>query len=823
MTAFETIENKIEELLNKMTLEEKVSLCHANSKFYAGGIERLGIEELSMIDGPHGVRSEVKRDEWTCLNREEDKCTCLPAETALAATWNPKLARRFGETLGSEARFRGKDIILGPGVNIIRSPLCGRNFEYMSEDPCLIEKISPELVKGIQSQDTAACVKHFALNNQETDRGHVNVEVSKRALHEIYLRGFRAAIIDGGAYSVMGAYNQYKNQHCCHNDILVNQILKGSWGFDGVYLTDWAGCHDTEEAIFNGLDLEMGTNKPYNEYYLADAFLERAKESEEVRVQLDEKVRRLLRLMFRVNKFDSKRKAGEFNTREHQQATYDIAAEAMVLLKNEENILPINKDKVKKILVVGPNAKKLFAAGGGSCGVRTPYEITQLEGIKSAFPDCEIEYENVNFGDPYQDIPVQQMDIIEMKAGVRAFKTVKHITDENGLQTETTEYTQNAAIDHIIADSFDLECRVCIPETGEYGFRISTSLGYSFKIDDKPCLSRPYFKNDANGRYARFDEYTASFKEGEHICLKIHIDSRNADPVFKFGWMTPSDFQSVGNEEHIWKKAKESDYVLYSGGLDHSFDTEGMDRVSMKLPWGQDTVISKLAELNPNTVVLITAGSQVEMPWIDKVKAVLWCWYAGMEAGNVLGDILTGKICPSGKMPFTLPYKYEDMPVARYGEFKPINCKYNEDIFVGYRGFEHDNVKPMFAFGHGLSYSNFTYSDLEITATDKEAKVSFKVKNTGDVKAMETAQLYIGDPICSVERPIKELRNFQKVELMPQEEVTVGFTVTATDLSFYDENTEEWKLESGEFTAFVGSSSEDIRLQGSFCVDNHIV
>lgn len=813
------MEKQIEDLLAQMTLEEKVSLCHGNSLFYAGGIPRLGIQELSLMDGPHGVRSELERNRWCCRNREEDKCTYLPTETALAATWNPTLAKRFGETLGSEARYREKDIILGPGVNIIRTPLCGRNFEYMSEDPCLIEKMSPELVKGIESQDTAACVKHFALNNQEVDRNHVNVEVSDRALHEIYLRGFYAAIIEGDASSVMGAYNRYQHQYCCHNDLLVNQILKGKWGFEGVYLSDWGGCMDTDEAIYNGLDLEMGTGKPFNEFYLADPFLEKAKQSEEVRALLDDKVRRLLRLMFRVKKFDFHRKPGVFNTKEHQQTAYDIASEAMVLLKNEDRILPIDKKKAKKILVVGPNAKVVHAPGGASSGVRALYEVTPWEGIRNAFsPDCEVEYERGNFGNPYHDIAVQQMDIIETRAGVRAFQTVTHRTDKNGHQVNTTEYCQNVAIEHVIADSFDFECHVCVPETGAYGFQIRTSLGYSLVINDKICLTRPFHEANAAHGNTYTDDYTEIFTKGDHICLKLHVDSRNADPIFSFGWMTPSDFQSAGSEEEVWKKAKEADYVLYCGGLDHSYDTEGMDRVSMNLPWGQDTIISRLAEINPNTVVLITAGSAVEMPWIHKVKAVLWTWYAGMEGGNALGDILTGTVCPSGKMPFTLPYKYEDTPVARYGEYQADNCKYNDDIFVGYRGFERDGIAPMFPFGHGLSYGNFMYSDLQIQSTNTDAVVKFKVKNVGRVKARETAQLYIGDPVCSVDRPKKELRNFQKVELMPQEEVTVCLPVTAMDLSFYDETSAEWKLEPGEFTVFVGSSSEDIRLQGSFSI-----
>lgn len=812
-------EKRIEELLAQMTLEEKVWLCHANSKFNAGGITRLGLEELSMSDGPHGVRYEMERNGWLCVDKEGSKCTYLPPETTLAATWNETLARRFGETLGSEARYRKKDIILGPSVNLIRTPLCGRNFEYMSEDPCLIEKLAPELVKGIEAQDTAACVKHYALNNQELDRGHVNVEVSKRALHELYLRGFYAAIIEGGASSVMGAYNRYEHQHCCHNQYLVNEVLKEKWGFDGVFLTDWGGCHDTEEAIFHGLDLEMGTNEPYEENYLADPFLKRANESEEVRELLDDKVRRILRLMLRIHKMNPDRKPGEYNTREHQQTAYDIASEAMVLLKNEDNVLPIDKEKVKKLLVAGPNAAAMHAEGGNSSGVIALYEITPLEGIRNRLEEvCEIEYERGCLSKEYHEIPVQQLNIIETKAGIRAFRLRYHRIEEETDTVFKTEYRSNASLRNEIADSLDIECSICIPETGKYGFQMNSSVGYTLEINGHICVNYPYDAWDAPRRIQRSRECTVDFTEGENVHLRIHIDTRKAEPLFDLGWLVPSDYNSDTDEETIWKKAAAADYVIYCGGLNHSLDTEGFDRSDMHLPLEQDSMIPKLAAVNPNTVVVLTAGSAVEMPWIDKVKAVLWTGYAGMEGGNALCDILTGDVCPSGKMPFTLPYQYEDTPAARYGEYKTENCKYKDDILVGYRGFEHDKIEPMFPFGHGNSYSEFSYSDLNICQKGDGAVVCFKVTNTGSVTAKETAQVYIGDPVCSVMRPPKELRNFKKVGLNPGETVEISLSVSARDLSFYDEITDDWKLEKGEYTVFVGSSSGDIRLEGSFII-----
>lgn len=803
------IENKIEELISSMTLEEKVAMCHANSKFTSSGVERFGIEELTMSDGPHGVRPEVARDSWECLNRPEDDCTYLPTGTALAATWNPKLGRIFGETLGSEARYRQKDIILGPGVNIIRTPLCGRNFEYMSEDPCLIEKMAPNVVKGIESQDTAACVKHYALNNQELDRSKVNVEVSRRALHEIYLKGFYAAIIEGGASSVMGAYNRYLNQHCCHNDYLVNKVLKDKWGFKGVYLSDWAGVHDTDEAIANGMDIEMGTSKPYNEYYLADAFLEKAEKDPEVVALLDDKVRRILRLMFSVKKGDPARNVGEFNTKAHQQVAYNVAAEAMVLLKNQDNLLPIDKSQIKKLLVVGPNANVKHSPGGSSSGIHAFYEVTPLEGIKNRLGDlCEIEYISGDFDLSFNPIPTQEMNIADHNAGARGCK----ITAYRDGKADTT-ISNFAHIENGTAECYDLEVSVCIPEDGIYSLEFATTGDATVKIDDGETIRL----NREPWNPKTVVEDSLACQKGQNVSFNCHIDKKGDSNIdFSIKWLTPKDFEGSSSESELLAKAAAADCVVYCGGIDHSFDTEGCDKCTMMLPAEQDVIIPKLIDANPNTIVTITAGSPVAMPWLQKARAVLWTWYGGMEGGNVLCDILTGAICPSGKMPFTLPRDYADTPVARYGEYKADNCKYNEDIFVGYRGFDKDNIEPLFPFGHGLSYSKFEYSDLSVEAKENGAVVSFTVKNVGSVTAKETAQVYIGDPECSVARPIKELRNFQKVELKPQESTEISFEITQRDLSFFDEQTEDWKLEKGVFTVFVGSSSRDIRLKGEF-------
>lgn len=794
-------EKRIDELLGELTLEEKVRLCHACSKFSVGGVERLGIDELTMSDGPHGVRAEMERHAWKSLGREEDKCTYLPTGTALAATCNPSLGERFGHVLGSEARARGKDIILGPGVNIIRTPLCGRNFEYMSEDPCLIEKMAPPVVRAIEEEDVAACVKHYALNNQELDRGGTEAMVSRRALHEIYLRGFYAAIIEGGASSVMGAYNRFEGQHCCHNQYLVKDILKGKWGFEGVFLTDWAGCHDTDEAIFHGLDIEMGTNKPYAEYYLADPFLERAKASEAVRAALDDKVRRVLRLMFRVGKPDGeKRSRGAFNTKEHQKVAYDIAAEAMVLLKNEDGFLPISKEK--KILVVGEGAMERHAAGGNSSGVAALYEVTPLEGIERAFGKENVVYDSGSFARPFSPIPSHLLEIVEMRAGIHGFVRT---AVKDGIST--VSYVDEPKLPDAEVDSCTFAGSIRVPENGAYRFCLRAASHAELLLDGKSVLALPSGGGDG--------EFAAVLAKGDILPITIVLHKPCA---FEFGWLTPADTAVSGEERELLAKAKRADAVIYCASLGHRFDTEGYDRPNMALPDRQNETIAKLAAVNPNIAVTITAGSPVTMPWLADVKAILWGWYAGMEGGHAMGDILVGTVVPSGKMPFTLPRAYEDCGVARYGEYKEGPCRYNEDILVGYRAFDYDNMEPLFPFGHGLSYAKFTYSDLRIAVSGERATVTFSVKNEGAVAAKETVQLYVGDPECSVKRAVKELRNLKKVALMAGEEKEVTLALSAKDLSFFDEQTEEFVLEKGEFLVYVGSSSRDIRLQGSFVI-----
>lgn len=697
------IEKRVEDALTRMTLEEKVKMCHAQSKFSSYGVPRLGIPELWMSDGPHGIREEVLWDEWNGAHWTSDSCIAFPALTCLAATWDPQMATLYGKSIGEEARYRKKDVLLGPGVNIYRTPLNGRNFEYMGEDPFLISRMVIPYIKGVQSNGVAACVKHFALNNQEIDRGHINVIVDDRALHEIYLPAFKAAVQEAGVWSVMGAYNQYKGQQCCHNQYLLNDILKQDWQFDGVVISDWGGVHNTEQAANFGLDLEMGTwtdglsqgkTNAYDNYYLAEPLLKKIKKGEINIKVVDDKVRRLLKMIFRTV-MNSQRPWGSFGTEEHALAGRTIAENGIVLLKNDKNILPINLNKIKKIAVVGENATKRMTLGGGSSSLKVKYEITPLDGLKKQIGNLA--------------------EIIYVK----------------GYVSPLTE-----------------------------------------KRDPKP-------------------EIPVGYKEpNPEILLQEAINA-----------------------------AKDADIVLYFGGLNknENQDSEGNDRKSYNLPYGQDRLISELAKVNKNIVVTIISGNAVAMPWIKEVPAIVEGWFGGTESGNAIASILTGKVNPSGKLPMTIAEKLEDYPSHALGEYPGdhVNVRYNEGIFIGYRWIDKQKKQTLFPFGHGLSYTTFDYGKIKISSkqmrNNDKITISIPIKNSGKIKGKETVQLYIGDEKCSFERPIKELKGFSKIELNPGEEKIVTFEITDKAFKFYDDKQKIWRTEPGKFKIYIGASSNDIR------------
>jgi beta-glucosidase len=688
-----TTDQKIQSLISQMTLSEKVSLLHGNSKFYVAGIKRLGIPEWALSDGPHGVRAEVNRHDWAYAGWTNDSATCFPPGTALAATWNPVLAYQQGFVLGEEARFRKKDILLGPGVNIIRSPLCGRNFEYMSEDPLLVSRMAVAYIKALQTKDVAVSVKHWLANNQEEHRDSVDVSMSERALREIYLPAFKASVMEGGAYTVMAAYNRFRGEWCSENEYLNRQLLRSEFGFKGVLMTDWSAAHTTVKAALTGLDLEMGTDKKdYNEWYFANPLIKAVEEGKVPVSVVDEKVANVLRVMFNTKMFNEEKRApGKMNTPEHQQAAYNSAAEAAVLLQNNGKLLPLHFDKIRSIAVIGDNATRKHCSGGLSSEIKALYEITPLQALQQKF-------------------------------------------------------------------------------------------GATVKIN-----------------YAQGYEKQSTFKEG---------NNSGQSGVAKVNWKLIDEAVAV---------AKQSDVVIIFGGLNHDFDTESSDKQNMDLPYGQEVLMQEVAKANPNTVVVIIAGSPVQLAGIvHRVPAIVWSWFGGMEAGNAVTDVLSGKVNPSGKLPFTIPVSLAQSPAHALGNYpgRDLKVNYEEDILVGYRWFDTKKIQPQFPFGYGLSYTDFSISHF---STDKTAygkketiQVTFTIKNTGSAYGAEVAQLYATDPVCSVLRPEKELKAFQKIFLNPGEIKTVSMNVKVADLAFYDESKKAWNTEAGDYILQLGTSSRTI-------------
>ena len=712
----ELIEAKIDSILPLLTLREKVDLCHAQSKFSTKGVDRLGIPEIWMSDGPHGVRAEISWDSWDYAGWTNDSITAFPALTCLASTFNPDLASQFGIAIGEEAKYRKKDVLLGPGVNIYRTPMNGRNFEYMGEDPFLASKMVVPYINGVQENGVAACVKHYALNNQEHWRDKVNVEVSDRALHEIYLPAFKAAVTEANVWSIMGAYNKFRGQYTTHHELLTNKILKGDWEFDGVVISDWSSAHSTKEAALNGLDIEMGTgtdglgtttSNHYSHYHLADPFYKALKSGEIPESVVNDKVRRVLRLRYRTN-MGNNRSLGRANNKEHHDVARKIATEGIVLLKNDNNFFPIEDKAGITIAVIGENATRSMTKGGGSSELKSKFEISPLQGLQERY--------------------------------------------------------KNATIVH--------------------------SIGYA---------------------------------SGPSVYDQVLPSPYNADSL---------------RTEAI-KIAKTADIVLFVGGLtkSHLQDSEGnLDREQFNLPFGQVELLNDIKALNKKIGFVLVTGNAVEMPWLESVDGLLQTWYLGSMAGHAIADIISGDVNPSGKLPFSFPKKLQDNAAVSFGpESYPgidyskenknttLNLEsnppitpteeYKEGILVGYRWHDTKNIAPQFAFGYGLSYSNFELSDIAVNDSGDSFTVTCNVENKGDVNGAEVVQIYVGKSNSKVERSLKELKGFSKVHLGKGEKQSVSITINKKDLSFYDESISGWNLEKGDYEVYVGNSSNNISKQ----------
>jgi beta-glucosidase len=685
---------KIAAVVKQLTLEEKIALLHANGIFGTSGVPRLNIPGLMTDDGPLGVREDVLEG-WGSANLKTDSATFFPNGSAMAATWNPSLLYQYGHDVGEEARARKKYIMLAPAFNIARTPLNGRTYEYLSEDPFLNARLAVQSVKGLQSQHIAACVKHYALNNQEIERDRVSVEIDERAMQEIYLPAFKATITEGNAWTIMSAYNKLRGVYCSENEYLLKTILKGQWGFKGIVISDWGGTHSTVAAANNGLDLEMGSRPPYNTYYFADPLLKAVKEGKVSVATIDEKVGRILWVMYQTT-LSANPPAGSINTKAHSKTAYDIAAESVVLLKNEKQMLPLNPAKIKSIAVIGDNAIRTNHLGGFGAGVKAKYEINPLKGL------------------------------------------------ENKLDKNTS---------------------------------IKFAQGYRAIVKSKENVNA--------------------------------IETSKADPAL------------IAEAATL---AKSSELTILFVGGNRDYESESRDRPDLSLPFGEQQLVDAVLAANPNTIIVVIGGAPYDINKIkEKCNTIVWSWYNGSENGNALADVLTGKVNPSGKLPFTFPADLKQSPAHALNAYPgDAVVTYKEGILVGYRWFDTKKITPLYPFGYGLSYTSYVYSGLKTNKAsytgNETITATLQVVNKGNFTGKEIVQLYVSKPSSKVERADKELKAFMKVLVNKGASSEVKLSIPVKDLAYYDTKTSKWVVEPGVYKIQVGSSSAQINQTASITI-----
>ena len=698
-------EEKISDIISQMTLEEKVEMLHGKHMFSSAGVERLGIADIEYADGPFGIREEMEPHSWNSLRLTTDSATFFPTGSALAATWSTEMAYAYGRGMGIEARLRGKDMILGPAINIQRIPTGGRTYEYFSEDPLLSGFLAVAYTKGCQETGTAVCLKHYALNNQENYRGFVDVRVSPRAMNEIYLKPFEMAVCEGDAWGVMAAYNKVDGKWCSDNEMLLTDVLRKRWGFPGIVISDWGGVHATS-AVVAGMNVEMPGNR-----FMGKALLDSVKSGIISEAVIDQRVRELLRVRLLVKPIPKEKANVEMTAKPEQLKTaYEVAKRSIVLLKND-GLLPLNLKRVKKIAVIGDNARCKQALGGVGAGVKTLREVTPLDGIREAVGN---------------------------------------------------------------------------------GAEVVWAQGYP-----------------AYGAQQR----------NKRVLPQMAPDRKLLAEAVKL--------------------ARKADVVIFVAGDNREIETEGSDRVSIKMPQGQNEVAKALAAANKNLVTVVVTGGPLELEAVrDASKALLISWFNGSEGGTALGDVLVGKVSPSGKLPFTFPIKLEDSPAYATGSYpqqlkerdqqgdifvglvnhekndrnQELIAPYAEELLVGYRWFTTKQLPVAYPFGYGLSYATFEYSNLTTTPNAEGIRVEFDLKNHSSFDAEEVAQVYVSRKHSALERPALELKGFQRVALGKGEQKRVSILLRRNDMKDWNAAVENWQLEAGEVEVLVGSSSADLRL-----------
>jgi beta-glucosidase len=798
------VEDRVNDLLAKMTSVEKLSYIGGYNSFYIMPISRLKIPEIKMSDGPVGARND-------------GKTTAYPAGILTASTWDTTLVSRLGHALGKDCRSRGTHILLAPGLNIYRAPMCGRNFEYFGEDPYLSSRMAVGYIKGLQGERVVGTAKHFAANNQEWDRNNVSSDVDERTFQEIYMPAFKASVIEAKAGAVMCSYNLINGTWASENKHLLTEILKDQWRFDGLVMSDWGATHHGKEAALAGLDLEMPAGDNMNSKNLAPLIANGTIPQSVI----DDKVARILRVLFRFGFFDKPQKDSSIpaDYAPNAQVALDLARAGIVLLKNQNSTLPLDKGTVKSIAVIGPNADA-YVAGGGSSYTDPYHPVTILSGIKAAAGSgIAITYDPGNGDDAssYKNSVFYTDNTVTTKGLTASYFANKTLT---GTATKTqvdlnVNFAWGAAapaVTGIPADNFSVRWTgiIKVPETGDYDFFVRSDDGSRLWVNNSILVDQ-WSDHGATTKQA-----TLHLTKDVIYPVKLEYYEAAGDAEMKMGYTI------IGSSESsAVLAAKNADVAVVCVGFNSSTEGEGFDR-TFEMPNHQDSLINQVSRANPHTIVILNAGGNVAtQSWIGNVQALLHAWYPGQAGGTAVGEILFGLVNPSGKLPASFEKKWEDNPTFN-SYYDPNNDKhvaYTEGLMVGYRYYDTKNVEPLFPFGYGLSYTSFVYSNLQITpdATDEpnSVRVSFDLSNTGGVAGAEVAQLYVGQAASKVFRPVKELKGFSKVYLNPGETKNVTIPLDSASFSYFKEKKNAFGYDAGIYQIQVGGSSRDIQLQGS--------
>ncbi len=809
--------DRIEKLVAEMTLEEKVSMLSGADMWRTVPVERLGIPDFKMTDGPNGARGDAVSGATA---------VSMPVGAALASTWNVDLIEKVGAVLGEEVKSKAAEILLGPTINIHRTPLGGRNFECYSEDPYLTGRMAVAFTRGVQSQGVGACLKHFICNDSEFERHTMSSEVDERSLREIYLAPFEAGVNEADAWSVMSSYNRVNGTYAASHTELLTDVLKTEWGFDGFVVSDWGGSLETVGNATGGLDLEM----PGPARTFGGKLIDAVKSGEVDEAIIDDKVKRLLGVLVKSGRLDNPgtdRTEHSIDKPEHRAIARQAAQESMVLMRND-GTLPLKRDAIKTLAVIGPNAEHGQIQGGGSSGVRPHYQIHPLQGLREVAGDgIKITYEKGcfthKFAPPFPRDSINAPDLggpgfkMEMFSNAEFAGTPDDVKLEK--QNKINFFGAFANVSRGGEFCVRLTSTFTPKETGAYTFGLlSAGLARIF-IDDKELIDNWTHQIPGDSFYAHGSTEkleTTSLEAGKSYEIRIDYmkTDRNFFPGVQFGVVPPIPQDGI---ERAARAAAEADAAVLVIGTNADWETEGNDRDDMSLPGDQQDLVAAVLKANPKTVVVVNAGSPVEMPWLDNAPAVLYSWFGGQEYGHAIADLIFGDACPSGKLTTTFPKRLEDTPAFTSYPGENGKVQYGENLFVGYRWYDKRKIEPLLPFGHGLSYTTFDYSNLEVSSTLKKGEplmVSFDLTNSGTLRGQEIAQIYVHDVESRLVRPFKELKAFEKVALAPGETKRVTIALDERALSYWDPAVKSFVAEPGEFKILIGASSADIRLEG---------